>query len=316
MATQQQQVTNLTNQQTGLTSLNTQLTSIQAALTKVSNDAQALGSPSLFAYTQTINIDQPDAGRRDRDLEQRRGRRRLPGLGDAAGERLAADVPVHEPDLGGHGHDRRPADLARRRRERAGPGQRDQLQQQRQRLGDRDRRRRTTARPPWCCPTARPAHRPPPAASSRSATPPTRSPSRPSTRRPASTPSTRSTAARHSTRRPNTISGAPVTGTPELDHESRGDRDDPGRLAQPERRHRVDAGDRDRLETPAPSTQNITTAVQQFVTDYNAAVTQIQTQLAQTPSSSDPTQGTLFGDSDLQRCSRTCASRWTRPSAA
>ena len=52
---------------------------------------------------------------------------------------------------------------------------------------------------------------------------------------------------------------------------------------------------------PAPSTQNIQTAVQQFVTDYNSAVTAIQTQLTQAPSSSDPTQGTLFGDQDLQQ---------------
>src|SRR5580704_7275080 len=51
MASQQQQVTNLTNQQSGLTAMNTQLQAIQAALTKVTDDAQALGNPSLFAYT-------------------------------------------------------------------------------------------------------------------------------------------------------------------------------------------------------------------------------------------------------------------------
>jgi flagellar hook-associated protein 2 len=51
---------------------------------------------------------------------------------------------------------------------------------------------------------------------------------------------------------------------------------------------------------PAPSNQNIQTAVQKFITDYNSAITQIQTQLAQTPSSSDPTQGTLYNDSDLR----------------
>src|SRR5271154_6160895 len=48
MATQQQQVTNLTNQQSGLTAMNTQLTAIQTALSKVATDAQALGDPSLF----------------------------------------------------------------------------------------------------------------------------------------------------------------------------------------------------------------------------------------------------------------------------
>ena len=53
--------------------------------------------------------------------------------------------------------------------------------------------------------------------------------------------------------------------------------------------------------SPAPNQQNIQTAVQQFITDYNSAITQIQTQLTQTPSKSDPTQGTLYGDTDLQQ---------------
>lgn len=54
------------------------------------------------------------------------------------------------------------------------------------------------------------------------------------------------------------------------------------------------------VAAPAPSSTNISAAVQQFVTDYNSAITSIQTQLAQTPSSSDPTQGTLYGDSGLR----------------
>src|SRR6185312_9828026 len=41
--------------------------------------------------------------------------------------------------------------------------------------------------------------------------------------------------------------------------------------------------------------------VQKFVTDYNSAITQIQTQLNQAPSSSDPTQGTLDNDSGLRQ---------------
>ena len=40
--------------------------------------------------------------------------------------------------------------------------------------------------------------------------------------------------------------------------------------------------------------------MQAFVSSYNSVLSQIQTQLAQQPSSSDPTQGTLFGDPDLQ----------------
>jgi flagellar hook-associated protein 2 len=53
--------------------------------------------------------------------------------------------------------------------------------------------------------------------------------------------------------------------------------------------------------SPGANTQAVQTALQQFVTDYNSALTQIQTQLSQTPSSSDPTQGTLYGDTDLQQ---------------
>jgi len=55
---------------------------------------------------------------------------------------------------------------------------------------------------------------------------------------------------------------------------------------------------------PAPSATNITTAINQFVSDYNAAVGAIQTQLTQTPVSNplnatDAGQGTLFNDPDL-----------------
>ena len=55
MAADQQQVTNVTHQQSGLTAMNTQLTSIQNALQTVANDAQALGNPSLFTPTQTVS---------------------------------------------------------------------------------------------------------------------------------------------------------------------------------------------------------------------------------------------------------------------
>jgi flagellar hook-associated protein 2 len=53
------------------------------------------------------------------------------------------------------------------------------------------------------------------------------------------------------------------------------------------------------VSPPAPSSSNISAAIQQFVTDYNSTISSIQTQLAQAPTSSDPTQGTLFGDSEL-----------------
>jgi flagellar hook-associated protein 2 len=55
---------------------------------------------------------------------------------------------------------------------------------------------------------------------------------------------------------------------------------------------------------PAPSATNISTAINQFVTDYNSTIAQIQTQLAQTPVSNpqnatDAAQGTLYGDREL-----------------
>jgi flagellar hook-associated protein 2 len=54
------------------------------------------------------------------------------------------------------------------------------------------------------------------------------------------------------------------------------------------------------VSAPAPSATNIQAAAQKFVTDYNSTIGAIQTQLAQAPSSTDPTVGTLFGDSELQ----------------
>jgi flagellar hook-associated protein 2 len=53
------------------------------------------------------------------------------------------------------------------------------------------------------------------------------------------------------------------------------------------------------VSAPASNTQSIQNAVQQFIKDYNATIGQIQTQLAQKPSSTDPTQGTLYGDAEL-----------------
>jgi flagellar hook-associated protein 2 len=55
------------------------------------------------------------------------------------------------------------------------------------------------------------------------------------------------------------------------------------------------------VSAPGANTTAISTAVSQFIKDYNSAITTIQTQLSQTPSSSDPTQGQLYGDPDLQQ---------------
>src|SRR5579871_755089 len=58
------------------------------------------------------------------------------------------------------------------------------------------------------------------------------------------------------------------------------------------------------VSPPAPSTQNITQAVTQFINDYNSAVGAIQTQLTTVPisnptNSTDAGTGTLYNDSEL-----------------
>lgn len=51
---------------------------------------------------------------------------------------------------------------------------------------------------------------------------------------------------------------------------------------------------------PAADASKVESAINQFITDYNAALSTIQTQLAQKPTASDPTQGTLYGDNQLK----------------
>jgi flagellar hook-associated protein 2 len=51
---------------------------------------------------------------------------------------------------------------------------------------------------------------------------------------------------------------------------------------------------------PAADPSKVESAINQFITDYNAAISAIQTQLAQKPTSSDPTQGVLYGDNQLK----------------
>ncbi len=59
MALDRKPVTDLTNQQTGLKALNQQLTSIQTSLQQVALNAQALASPGLFASSQTVASSDP-----------------------------------------------------------------------------------------------------------------------------------------------------------------------------------------------------------------------------------------------------------------
>ncbi|HYZ79828.1 MAG TPA: flagellar filament capping protein FliD [Solirubrobacteraceae bacterium] len=54
------------------------------------------------------------------------------------------------------------------------------------------------------------------------------------------------------------------------------------------------------VASPAPNSSNISNAINTFVTQYNKVLSDIQTQLQQQPSSTDPTQGTLYGDPELK----------------
>jgi flagellar hook-associated protein 2 len=51
---------------------------------------------------------------------------------------------------------------------------------------------------------------------------------------------------------------------------------------------------------PAADPSKVESGINQFITDYNSAISAIQTQLSQKPTASDPTQGTLYGDSQLR----------------
>ncbi|HEY2439865.1 MAG TPA: flagellar filament capping protein FliD [Solirubrobacteraceae bacterium] len=59
MAIYQQPVTNLQNQQSGVTAMNTKLTSIQSELQTLASDAQALSGSSLFGTSQQVTSTSP-----------------------------------------------------------------------------------------------------------------------------------------------------------------------------------------------------------------------------------------------------------------
>jgi len=305
MATQQQQVTNLTNQQTGLTAMNTQLTSIQAALTKVASDAQALGNPSLFAYTQTITSTNPTL------------------IGATATSNNGAVVGGYQVSVS------QLASASQRTFQFTSQSSADTVTIDGQQISLAagasaqdlvNAINSNSSSSVWATVTASPNNGPATVVLSDRATgaPDVTGGTQPwtgdfiqvSDTAGALTEETQYAqagvdaeysinggATQYSTT--NTISGAPVTGTPNSTTNPGATQTIPGvslslNGVTGSTPVTVTVG------TPGPSTQNITTAIQQFVTDYNSAVTQIQTQLAQSPSSSDPTQGTLFGDQDLQ----------------
>jgi flagellar hook-associated protein 2 len=298
MAAQQQQVTNLQNQQTGITTLNKQLTSIQTALQTVADDAQALGNPSLFTNTQTINstnstlVGATATGSNGAVVGSYQIA--VTALASASQRTFLFGSPANADTVTIDGHD---TNLA------AGATAQDFVN-----AINSDKNATVWATVTGTDPSTGKSQV---VLSERN----TGQPASPTGFVAVTNDSqgalseqtqyaTAGTNAAYSvnggapqTSTSNTISGvaiaSPNSGTPGATQTI------PGVSLS---LNALTGGTPVTVTVgaPAPSTQNIQTAVQKFVTDYNSAITQIQTQLSQTPSASDPTQGTLYNDSDLR----------------
>ncbi|MBV8217152.1 MAG: flagellar filament capping protein FliD, partial [Solirubrobacterales bacterium] len=297
MAAQQQQVTTLQNQQTGVTALNTQLTSIQTALQTVSADAQALGSTALFANTQTITSTNPAlvAATATASTGAVTGGYSVAvtALASASQRTYTFTSPTAADTITIDGH---ATNLA------AGASAQDFAN-----AINADQNATV-----WATVTSNPQSGPATVVLSERATgaPPSAG-AFVTLSDPGAVLSEQTAFAQAGQNAQytingvagqsssNTISGAALSGTPNTGT--------PGStLTIPGVSLSLNgitgsAPVAVTVAAPAPSTQNIQAAVQQFIKDYNSAITQIQTQLAQKPSSSDPTQGVLYGDSDLQQ---------------
>jgi flagellar hook-associated protein 2 len=298
MAAQQQQVTNLQNQQSGITALNTQLTSIQTALQTVADDAQALGSPTLFATTQTISSTNSTlvGGTAIGSNGAVVGSYQISvtAMASASQRTFKYTSPAGADTITIDGHD---TSLA------AGATAQDFVN-----AINNDKNASVWATVTGTDPSSglpqvvlseRNTGQPATANGFVTITNDSAGALSEQTQYAAAGTNAAYTinggATQYSTS--NTISGvavaSPNSGTPGATQTIPGVSLSLNGLtgATPVT---VTVG------APAPSTPNIQTAVQKFVTDYNSAITQIQTQLNQPPSHSDPTQGTLYNDSDLR----------------
>jgi flagellar hook-associated protein 2 len=297
MASQQQQVTNLQNQQTGLTAMNTQLTNIQAALTKVANDAQALGDPSLFALTQTVsstNSTLVGATATSSNGAVVGGYQITVSALASASQKTYSFTSQSSANT---------VTIDGQQISLAAGASADDL------VNAINSNSNATV---WATVTQEASGNTPAQIvfSDRQTGVPSGSYIQVSDTAGALTdtgndvPGTDAAytinggATQYSSS--NTISGPSLGGSTPPTQGQGATQTIPGVTLSlngvtGSTPVTVTVG------TPAPSTTNIQTAVQQFITDYNSAITTIQTQLTQTPSSSDPTQGTLFGDQDLQQ---------------
>ena len=301
MAAQQQQVTNLTNQQAGLTAMNTQLTNISAAMQKVSADARALGNPSLFAFTQTISSTNPTlvgaTAISNNGAVVGGYQVSVSNLASASQRTFSFTSPTSADTVTIDGHD---TPLA------ANASAQDFVN-----AINSDQNATV-----WATVTASPSTGPATVVLSDRATGApdtagdfiavTGDSAGALTEEPQFAQagvnaqySINGGPAQYSSS--NTISGAAVSGTPNSTTTGQGATQTIPGVSLSLNGVTGSTPVSVNVGSPAPSNQNIQTAVQQFVTDYNSAISLVQTQLAQTPTSSDPTQGTLFGDRDLQQ---------------
>jgi flagellar hook-associated protein 2 len=296
MAAQQQQLTNLQNQQAGITALNTQLTSIQTALQKVAADAQALGSTSLFANTQTVtSTDSTTVGATltssSNGAVTGAYQVAVSALASASQRTYSFTSPASADTVTIDG---KTISLA------AGATAQDFA----------NAVNASSSVDVWATVTNNPTSGAATVVLSDRATgQPAVSGSFISVSDTAGALSEQTAYAVAGTNAQytingvagqsssNTISGAPDSSTPSSTSPG-ATQTIPGITLSlngltGSTPVTVDVG------APAPSTTNIQTAVQQFITDYNSAISTIETQLSQTPVSNDPSQGTLYNDSDL-----------------
>ena len=298
MAAQQQQVTNLQNQQSGITALNKQLTSIQTALQTVADDAQALGSPTLFQNSQSISstnstlVGATATGSHGAVVGSYQIS--VTALASASQRTFLFSSPANADTVTIDGHD---TSLA------AGASAQDLVN-----AINNDKNATVWATVTGTDPSTGKSqvvlserNTGQPASPTGFVTVTNDSEGALSEQTQYATAGTNAAYSINGgapqTSTSNTISGvavgSPNSGTPGATQTIPGVSLSLNALTGPVP-ITVTVG------APAPSTQNIQTAVQKFITDYNSAIDQIQTQLSQTPSSSDPTQGTLYNDSDMR----------------
>ncbi len=297
MASDQQQVTNLTNQQSGLTAMNTQLTNIQNALQTVANDAQALGNPSLFTPTQTITstnstlVSATATGSAGAVVGSYQVQ--VLGLASASQRTFSFTNPSSADTVTIDGQQ---ISLA------AGSSA-DSLVSAINSNSNLD---------VWATVTQESQNGGPATlvlSDRQTGAPPASGYVQVSDAAGALTDTGNDVAGTDASYTINGESTVQYSSSNTISGASLGDGSTPtqGQGAQQtipgvtlslngltgSTPITVNVG------APAVSASNVQTAVQQFVTDYNSAISMIQTQLTQAPSSTDPTQGTLYGDSDL-----------------